>query len=283
MVIVGGIEAAALTSPFLTSTASAQTAGAASSQDDGADSGNDVDVEEVGAGTPRSAASDKLTNHLLLHGDVGVAFPTGSVAAGVPFSNVASSGLTIGGGIGLGLSRYVALDLGATYAMLSSPSGCPSCSGTSFDVGLGFAYHLAQGLAIDPWISFGVGYRSATLARVDVNAANETKTLADAAFQGLDLARIGLGGSFFPLPWAGIGPYVQLAVGTTIARPDPELTPAVYTVFHMGMRIEFDLMGRRSAPAPVDAASIGANRREARLPDAVLGGSNGGGRAWGTF
>lgn len=215
---------------------------------------SDLKDEDEGAdtGTPRYAASDKLTNHVLLRGGLGLTFPAGSLTEKTAFADRSGTGLTFGGGIGYGLSRYLTLDLAASYGMLSSVSStstCAACEGRSFDVGLGLAYHLAQGLAIDPWISLGVGYRSLTITEPSADA---TKASLEQSFEGLDLARIGLGGDFFPLPWVGVGPSFDVAIGTTISGPAAEMTEttrAVYAVFQLGLRIQLDPVGRSSAPA----------------------------------
>jgi hypothetical protein len=226
--------------------------------------GDDDDDDPEETGTVRPRASDKLTNHLLLHGKVGVAFPAGSIASDVATSDVSGAGLTVGGGIGLGLSRYLALEATATYAMLAPQEGCVgsseaantlpgfSCKASSFDIGLGFAYHLAQGIAFDPWISFGAGFRMISISGASISP---TRTLIDESFRGIDVARFTLGGDFFPLPWAGIGPYLDLALGTTIDRP-ADLNASLYTFFHMGVRVTFDPVGRRSG-APAAPAEVG--------------------------
>lgn len=263
------VLAGALAVAMAPSIAAAQSGDPAQAAADG--DGGKAD-EDVGAGEARSAAPDKLTNHVLLHGDVGGAFSTGSLANNLAFSDRVGAGLSFGGGLGLGLSRYLALDVSASYAMLSGSTLCPDCSGRSLDVGVGFAYHVAQGFAIDPWISLGVGYRSATFTGTLSDFAS---TPIDEAFRGLDLARIGLGGEFFPLPWLGMGPTLQLSVGTTISQPDPDQTAGIYTIFQVGFRIELDPVGRRSrAPATLTGASGGSE----------TGRAPGSGRtSWGAF
>lgn len=214
--------------------------------------------EEADKGTARYAASDKLTNHVLLRGGMGFSFPTGSLTDKLAFADRSGTGLTFGGGIGYGLSRYLALDLAASYGLLSSVSStkaCAACEGRSFDIGIGLAYHLAQGLAIDPWMSLGVGYRSLVITQPSAGAATAP---LEQSFEGLDFARISLGGDFFPLPWVGIGPSFDVAVGTTISGPQAamtETTRAVYAVFQLGLRIQLDPVGRSSAPAARSIAS----------------------------
>jgi hypothetical protein len=165
--------------------------------------------------------------HLLIHGRVGAAFPAGSITKGFGTANASSTGIRFGGGIGFGLSRYLVLEMNGGYARLGAEDGCAACSGSSIDFGLGFSYHLAQGIAFDPWISYGVGFRSMSLVSrglrdwiSDDTSPNGNTSVAEFAFQGLDFTRLALGGDFYPLSALGVGPYFELDLGTTVSRKD---------------------------------------------------------------
>jgi hypothetical protein len=229
---------------------------------------DDDDSDEPNPGTARHAAFDQRSSHILIHGRVGAAFPAGSISRDFGTASASSAGIGFGGGIGLGLSRYLVLEANGGFARLGAENGCDACSATTFDLGLGFSYHLAQGIAFDPWISFGVGFRSATFVSHSLRdwISNDTSPDAGTAtstltFQGLDFTRIALGGEFYPLPALGFGPYLELDLGTTIARKDDldakiarsdkTLEASVYAFIQVGMRITFDPVSK----APPRAAS----------------------------
>jgi len=203
------------------------------------------------------AAFDQRTMHLLIHGRVGAAFPAGSITEGFGTANASSTGIRFGGGIGFGLSRYLVLEMNGGYARLGAEDGCAACSGSSIDFGLGFSYHLAQGIAFDPWISYGVGFRSMSLVSrglrdwiSDDTSPNGNTSVAEFAFQGLDFTRLALGGDFYPLSALGVGPYFELDLGTTVSRKDNleasvprsdrPLEPSVYAILQLGVRITLD-------------------------------------------
>lgn len=233
--------------------------GTARAQTDGAPP-VDVDVDEgsENTGTPRPAAVDQRSMHLLIHAKAGFSAPAGSIAEDLPFSEVAGIGPSFGGSLGLGLSRYLVLEASASYALLSAQDTCAECTkrSSSFEIGLGFAYHLAQGFAFDPWLSYGVGFRTATLSGARIRSSTGVGDIADGSFQGLDFARIGLGGDFYPLPALGLGAYFEAALGTSIRRPEPEIGSSVYGFFSFGLRVALDPMRRAPSVSGTAAARL---------------------------
>jgi hypothetical protein len=219
-------------------------------------------AEEAAEGDPmpgqaRPAAFDQRTMHLLINGRVGAAFPAGSITSGFGTAGASGAGVGFGGGVGLGLSRYLVLEVNGGFASLGAENGCDKCSASSFDLGLGFSYHLAQGVAFDPWISFGVGFRSATFVShglrdwltIDTTEGASAK-VNQFTFTGIDFARLALGGEFYPLPALGFGPYFELDLGTTVSRKndieedalrsDKTLETSIYAFIHLGMQVTFD-------------------------------------------
>lgn len=202
------------------------------------------DADDADEGTPAQArlpAFDQRTMHFLIHGRGGAAFPAGSIVEGLGTGAVSGAGFGFGGGIGLGLSRYLVLEASGGYARLGGEDGCNTCSASMFDLGLGFSYHLAQGIAFDPWISYSFGFRSmsVTSARLNQRAANDPEP-AEFSLKGLDFTRLALGGEFYPLPALGFGPYFEADFGTTIARSDDSLRASVYAFLQLGVRVTFD-------------------------------------------
>lgn len=220
----------------------------------------DAEEEDLGpeAGARRPAAPDERAGHILLHGRLGLSQPFGEVAAGQPRGRLLSGGLAFGAHAGIGLSRVTVLELSGSYALL----GCSDCTGRSLDLGLGFAYHIAQGIAFDPWISYGVGYRRITFSSDGPAAFNDV-------YHGLDVARIALGGDFYPVPSFGIGLFAALDGGTYLSRPDGGSGITPYGFFQAGLRLSLDPLPRGMRPPATTAGTS---------PNVALGNAGGPGR-----
>src|SRR5262249_36601916 len=150
------------------------------------------------------------------------------------------------------------------HTTFTSPANCnEGCYGWSYSLGLGLTYHLAQGLAIDPWGSFGIAYRKSIFyavepAQVTVDGHPcQPNQLCPLGYAGIDVARIAFGGDFYPLPWLGFGPFVEVDAGTNLHRAIPLDTtgkplmplpfnvtdgPRAYAYFQIGFRIALDPM-----------------------------------------
>ncbi|MSP24199.1 MAG: hypothetical protein EXR75_03345 [Myxococcales bacterium] len=142
----------------------------------------------------------------------------------------------IGGGaqlrFGVGVGRYLVSFLeGEVLHASAGEAGCDACSMTSIFVGLGVAAHLAQGFAVDPWISYGGGYRHILLAAADEPGAE------GGAFSAFDFARIGIGLDYRPAPSWGIGPFAQSNLGVRQFAD-----PVLYVDAVFGLRVTFDPM-----------------------------------------
>ena len=148
-------------------------------------------------------------------------------------SSVPAGSLRFGAGgrarLGWGVNRHLNLGIDGGFTRLLPDADCEGCGASVIDVGASLQYHVMQGFAVDPWISYGVGYRHILL-----NAGNVDETLS-----GIDVARLALGADYYPAPWFGIGPYV----GADIGLRDTDES-SVYGVFHTGLRITFDPKNR---------------------------------------
>jgi hypothetical protein len=202
-----------------------------------------------GAGTPREAAPDWRRGAVLLSVGGGYLAPLGSVATGLFVGNRVSGGPSASASLGFGLSRSTSFELQGAYGRFFGASACPGCSGDTIAAGLGFTYHLAQGIAMDPWGSFGVGYRTSLITV----PADTTGLPGSGRYHGFDFARVALGGDFYPHPVLGIGPYIEAAFGSYRIRP-VENTPSVYAFVQVGLRVVLDpLRGGRVKPQPMTA------------------------------
>ncbi|WP_437330485.1 hypothetical protein [Sorangium sp. So ce381] len=217
-----------------------------------------AEEEEAGpeAGVKRPAGPDERSGHLLLQGRAAYSQPFGGMAAGQPATNTVSGGFAFGANLGIGLSRVTVLEASGSYTLLPAAAGCSDCSGRSLDLGLGFVYHVAQGIAVDPWISYGVGYRRAVFTWPEASTAGSSAT--DHVFHGLDVARIALGADFYPAPILGVGVFAELDAGTYLSRPDEGSDPTAYGFFQIGVRLALDPLPRGTRPP---AASAGTSPR----------------------
>jgi hypothetical protein len=206
---------------------------------------DEEDEEGPEAGKARAAAPDTRSRHILIDPRVDVTVPVGRLSSLAAASDVTGTGVSFGGVLGVGISRYVALEAAGGYSLFAGPPDCTRCTGRGFDLGLGFSYHLAQGIAIDPWASFGVGFRSATFTA----DAKGKEADGPQSYRGLDFARIALGADFYPLAPLGFGPYIEADVGTNFSRPGSGSGLGTYAFFHFGVRIALDPF-RSGSPRP---------------------------------
>ncbi len=215
--------------------------------------------EDLGpeAGIKRPAGLDQRSGHWLLHGRFGLLLPFGDIAPDLPASAAVSAGPAFGGNAGIGISRHTVLEIAGSYALFSGSARCTTCSGQSFDLGLVLVYHLAQGIAFDPWVSYAAGYRQATF-NGEAQTSQAGYTFADTRLHGLDFARVALGGDFYPVPWVGAGLFLEVDAGTYVSRPS-DLGRSVYGYFQAGLRLSLDPV-RRPDPA-VRAARLQPPRR----------------------
>jgi hypothetical protein len=206
-----------------------------------------MDTEER-EGTPRPAAPDDRTGHVYIRAVSGLLLPAGFVRKDAALSDVMIYGLGVGGTLGVGISRYAEMDLTGIYGLFAAPGDCEDCSSDTVAGSLGFTYHLAQGVSLDPWIRLGAGYR--TMSMDVTNPGSSTPT--PGRYHGVDFLQIGLGATYFPVSSFGFGPYAEADVGTMVSRPSPDPgAPRVYAMFHLGLRFEIDPVrwGESDTPA----------------------------------
>jgi hypothetical protein len=206
-----------------------------------------MDIEER-EGTPRPAAPDDRTGHVYIRAVSGLLLPAGFVRKDAALTDVMVYGLGVGGTLGVGISRYAEMDVTGIYGFFAAPSDCEDCSSDTVAGSLGFTYHLAQGVALDPWMRLGAGYR--TMSMDVTNPGSSTPT--PGRYHGVDFLQIGLGATYFPVSSFGFGPYAEADVGTMVSRPSPDPGAArVYAMFHLGLRFEIDPVrwGQSDTPA----------------------------------
>jgi hypothetical protein len=194
-------------------------------------------------GVARAAAEDLRSGHFLLAVAGVVLAPSANVVPG----NAQVGQPSVGGGframLGFGVSQHVVLRADGGGGWLSGGDLCDGCSAASYDVGLGVDYHLAQGIAFDPWIGIGMGYRYGRTAASQPAGGDQIDHCS-----GIDVLRISLGGEFYPLALLGLGPFIETDVGVQV---DPGAK--AYGVFLAGLRVSLDPMSYATEMQPAVA------------------------------
>ena len=216
-------------------------------------------------GTARAAAPDERTGHVLIRATSGLLLPAGFLRDNAPIRSVSSYGLGVGGTVGIGISRYAEIDVTGIYGIFAPPGDCTNCSSDTVAASLGFTYHLAQGVALDPWARLGAGYRTASIEAPDASAS----TPVSGRYHGIDFLQIGLGATYSPVAGFGFGPYLEADVGTMVDSPDPRAS-RVYAFFHLGLRLEIDPMRWADPPAQPPRAAVAESGPESVDPPNVF-------------
>jgi hypothetical protein len=176
-------------------------------------------------------ARDTLGGHFLVGVDAAMVLPFGDIASGIPQSRTMGVGLSLGGDVAYGISRTVMLGAYIDVGLPTAEGASSHNSIATIAFGPMIRYHLVQGLAFDPWISGGFGFRH----------TSDGPT----SYTGVDWARIALGGDWYPASNFGFGPFVELSMGTFFSESPGTLGPkALDAHFVLGGRIVFDAPGR---------------------------------------
>lgn len=193
-------------------------------------------------GIARPDADDLRSGHFLISVSGGAWIPSNPLFPAFAELGDPNAGGTAHLHLGIGLNRYMLLELAGGFAMApSAVDTCDGCSATSIDAGGSFIFHPTQGFAFDPWIGYGVGYRHNILS-LDTEDAPATSAF--------DFTKISLGGTYFPVPVFGFGPYLETDVGVRDFND-----PTFYAAFQIGMRVTFDPL--RSGVSASPAATTG--------------------------
>jgi hypothetical protein len=233
--------------------------------------GSPPDEIDPEAGLPRGLAPDWRTGHFLLSGRFGLLSPTGNAAVvgtdveqqNIAVADLASAGMLFGGTLGFGISRHGVIEATVDYGRLGAQLGCPLCSGTQLAIGLGVSYHMAQGVAIDPWVSYGFGVRFSSFKVPNLT----TNGIDTQTYRGIDIARLALGADFYPTPFLGLGPFIEADLGTNVKFPFADYGGSVYAMLTLGVRVTLDPL-RSSTRAKPHVASVDSATDPLRGPSA---------------
>lgn len=149
---------------------------------------------------------------------------TGSLASTIP----SSSGFSVGATGSWAFSTYHSLDVSG--AILLATSSCDECT---LNAGIGrlrVTHHLGQSIAIQPWMSWGVGAAM-------VSVSNLAGTTSHTAIMPLNIA-VGL--DWAPLKRLGLGPVAELDL-LRVLEPPQSGDPTLGASFTLALRGHWDL------------------------------------------
>ena len=181
--------------------------------------------------TPVAAAPDDLSGHLILAPRAAYVVPMGSADSVLKQRGYTASGFGAGLDISFGLSRYVAVQGRFDMGWFGAGSQCPtggSCSASMWASGLGIEYHMVNGGAFDPWLRYGVGYRSTTFDRKWPGRTGPNS----GTYGGIEWLHLAIGGEWYGLKTIGFGPYVAFDLGGYNSRPSESSQMGASSTFH---------------------------------------------------
>lgn len=164
-----------------------------------------------------------------------LAFPFGSSAKDVGTRTRAGWGGGAALDLAYGVDRFVALGAYAEMNWLGDSAKCVDCSGTVLGSGAFVRYHVSQGLRIDPWVSYGVGF---------LGFGGEDQGDVS-TYSGVEWMRLQVGASWYLAPSLLVGPVLALTAAHMVERPDLEEVGGPLMRATLGLRIAFDTPGRR--------------------------------------
>lgn len=211
------------------------------------------DDNEDREGRPKPFAPDGRSGHLTIAAVGAAEFPAGDVAPGRALTDVVDVGFSFGGLLAVGVSRHVSIDAMGRYGLLYPNGECDSCTGDLANASLGIRYHLAQGSSFDPWGRLGVGYRTFSLE----HGGDETErvlAVANGRYHGVDIAQLALGGLFYPARGFGLGPFLEVDMGTFVSWAEGSTRGTrAYAFFQIGLAIAIDPVEWASPTPPASA------------------------------
>lgn len=200
---------------------------------------NTANAEEAAPSEPAPVPavpfeSDEVGGHVQVGISAGYAAPFGKLSKEQAHTDRAGGGGSFGLSLNYGLDRFVTLGAYGQYSLFWDSKNCPDCSAAEWGAGLAVGYHLVQGLRIDPWISYGLGWRS---LRAEDGGERTS-------YGALEWMRLGMGTNWFLTSGVALGPFAQFSAATTVVVPGGETAGATDMRFLFGLRLGLDFPGR---------------------------------------
>jgi hypothetical protein len=217
--LLGLLAPAALAPPVL-----AAEDAAADGEPDKTESPEEIDPDE---GIARPDAPDLRSGHIIVRAGGGLWVPSSPFAPAIDELGSLNVGGAFHGQLGVGLNRYLVLHgSGGMGVVSSSDTTCDGCGATTIHAAAGLEFHVNQGFAFDPWVSYGMGYRHTILGLAEQD---------NLSLKAFEFMRLSIGGDYFPTASFGLGPYMEVDVGVRQLGD-----PVYYAIFQTGLRLSFD-------------------------------------------
>lgn len=197
-------------------------------------------VAEAPAAEPSRVVPKGNEGHFVLGGSVGFTAPFGELAQRIEAFPTIDMGFAAALDAGYGLGEHLVVGAQGELDFHGDASECEDCSARSIFAGAFARYHLVSHLRFDPWVSYGLGFRTLGI---------ETGAGASQSFHGLEWLRIQFGGDFYLTKTIGFGPVVQLSAMSFLKSPyddgtlDDPKTGGVNWRFSTGFRFVLDHPG----------------------------------------
>ena len=185
-------------------------------------------------------ADDLLSGHLQVGLSAAYAVPFGRLSNAASRSERSGPGGTFALDLNYGVDRFVALGAYGQYSIFGGSGACDSCSAREWGAGLQVGYHPAQGLRIDPWLTYGVGYRALTVDSSEVDALVDES----ARYDQLEWMRLGLGADWYATSGWILSPFARFSAASTLTAANEERAGRVNLRFVFGLRVALDVPGR---------------------------------------
>jgi hypothetical protein len=131
----------------------------------------------------------------------------------------------VGGVLGFGF--------GSPAASLSSE--CAGCTTLSLKTGAIARYYFSPNKSFDPWVNLGTGLSLLGISN-DQPESSGDRVQGPVLF-GLELVKVGVGIDWHVSPFLGVGPYLDVALGSYLSAEHVEgFSSSVHTWTSLGVR-----------------------------------------------
>ena len=199
----------------------------------------------------RPDAPDLVSGHFYFSAGGGVWVPSSGLLPDIPELGEVPVAGAVRAQLGVGLNRYLVLNI-AEGGFAHGPGdndACESCKLWSMDIGPSLVFRPTQGFALEPWVSYGAGYRHNVLVLDSVTGpSGEPTGRGNERVLGVDVAKLAIGADWYPAAVFGFGPYIATDIGV---RTSGDV--AGYAIFHAGLRLSLDPMRASTRLSPVTA------------------------------
>jgi hypothetical protein len=169
----------------------------------------------------------------------GAAIPGGSGAKGLDLSEFSGTQFWFDADLGarLGESLFVGGVLGTGFGSPGETLSnvCNSCTSLTLKVGPIARYYFSPSKAFDPWVNLSTGF--SLLGVSNDKSASSGERIQGPILVGIEIVKVGVGLDWRFSPYLGVGPYLDIALGTYLGASNVEpFSASVHTWTSLGVR-----------------------------------------------